>query len=245
MTYSEKYVAFLDILGFRDIVRSTADHPTSTEQSAELLEVLKSMGRRRRGTDVVIGDGFNFQQFSDSVVMSANCSPAGLDHLLNSIESLALQLLRKGLLLRGGIAKGQLYHDGNIVFGPAFLKAYELESVAANYPRIVLANSVYDDIQQYATLDDYAIIGTRVRVSDDGPAYADILRRFLVINQYQPTREELNSWNSCGGVLSELLKHAMEDPKKFEKIKWFVVYWNSTILQGVPEGLMMVKFPYQ
>lgn len=245
MTYSERYVGFVDILGFGDIIRSTGNPTANPKQSAELLKVLKSMGRRRRITDAVAGDDFKFQQFSDSIVMSANCSPAGLDHLLNSIENLALQLLRKGLLLRGGVAKGQLYHDGNILFGPAFLKAFELELVAAKYPRIVMANSVYDDVQRYAKLDEYAVIGTRVRVSDDGPAHVDVLNRLLVINQYQPTHEELDNWKSCEYVLEHLLNHAMEDPNKFEKIKWFAVYWNETISQGVPERLTMVKFPYQ
>lgn len=42
------------------------------------------------------------------------------------------------MLSRGGIAVGELYHQNGIIYGPALLTAYQLESQAATYPRIVL-----------------------------------------------------------------------------------------------------------
>ncbi len=39
--------------------------------------------------------------------------------------------------MRGGISVGHLYHDPKYLFGPAFIKAYDLESKIAKTPRII------------------------------------------------------------------------------------------------------------
>lgn len=51
---------------------------------------------------------------------------------------LQVQLLRKGILTRGGISKGKTIHANDILYGEGMLKAYHIESKVAVYPRIVL-----------------------------------------------------------------------------------------------------------
>lgn len=43
-----------------------------------------------------------------------------------------------GFLVRGGITIGPLYHDSNIVFGPALVRAATIEKDLARFPRVVL-----------------------------------------------------------------------------------------------------------
>lgn len=47
-------------------------------------------------------------------------------------------MLRREYLVRGAITRGALYHDDAVVVGPALVRAYELESQVAIYPRIIL-----------------------------------------------------------------------------------------------------------
>ena len=50
------------------------------------------------------------------------------------------------LLLRGGIAKGELTHNGSVIYGSALIKAVELENNQAKYPRIIIEQSVIEDL---------------------------------------------------------------------------------------------------
>ena len=63
-------------------------------------------------------------------------------------------------LCRGGISAGLLYHDDNnenqILFGPAFNRAYQLESELASIPRIILDSKVKNLIYDYNKSPDNA-----------------------------------------------------------------------------------------
>jgi len=48
-----------------------------------------------------------------------------------------------GVFVRRGISIGPLYHDTNVVFGPALVEAYKLESRIAKFPRILVSDQVY------------------------------------------------------------------------------------------------------
>ena len=58
--------------------------------------------------------------------------------------TIASRSLHLGLLLRGGICKGELLHLPDIVFGKAFLEAYCLERDTAKLPRLVVADAMVD-----------------------------------------------------------------------------------------------------
>jgi len=69
---------------------------------------------------------FQFQAFSDSIVVSVSSEIRGLAYLLNSIYIFTLSLMQDELLIRGAIAKGKLYHKKGVMFGPAFIEAHRL-----------------------------------------------------------------------------------------------------------------------
>lgn len=48
----------------------------------------------------------------------------------------------EGIVCRGAIAYGKFYHDDKYLFGPALVDAYETESKAAMYPRVIVDKSV-------------------------------------------------------------------------------------------------------
>lgn len=57
------------------------------------------------------------------------------------------------VLVRGGIARGQLIHDRIMVVGPAMIEAYRLESKEAFYPRIIIEKELKDQIE--SDIKDY------------------------------------------------------------------------------------------
>lgn len=67
-----------------------------------------------------------------------------------------------GWLVRGGITIGDFYIDDTIVWGPALLRAYELEDKLAIYPRIILDETVTSVLSISTIKNDF------VRVDKDG-----------------------------------------------------------------------------
>jgi len=109
--------------------------------------------------------------FSDSIVLSAVLDPEhpgtvfGVMNLGTVCARLSKEMLSNGYPIRGGIAYGDLYHDGQVVFGPALVEAYDLEHLHAVNPRIIFSKKA-------AGLFRFA--AQRPAVDADGWEYLDI-----------------------------------------------------------------------
>lgn len=93
------------------------------------------------------------QKFSDGMVIFVNLSKSeshyALSSLVPALASIAfsfLGALNRGYPFRGGIALGKGFQrlpDGlDEIYGPVVAKAYQLESIEAGYPRIVLDENI-------------------------------------------------------------------------------------------------------
>ncbi|WP_137805993.1 hypothetical protein [Pseudomonas sp. G(2018)] len=125
-TYEQCAVLFLDVLGFKRLIN---------ERREDLIEDALTITSRQYQSN------YKVSAFSDNMVVSiAFRHGHELAELIQFASSLTLHLLHVGILSRGGIAVGELRHQGSIVYGPALVEAHRLESQVANYPRIVLAH---------------------------------------------------------------------------------------------------------
>jgi hypothetical protein len=151
-------------------VRKTEQYTTNKRYDA-LVKTLTEIGSFNEDT-INERDDFQFQSFSDSLIMSTAATHTGLLHLLYLISNLSLRLLSNGLLMRGAIAKGKLHHDQFVMFGPAFLVAYNIETNIAKYPRVVLSREVYQDFRRLTP----GLKFPQILLADDGPPYCTCLR---------------------------------------------------------------------
>src|SRR5262245_9880289 len=126
MRYDDRYVAYMDILGFKSLVQRIPNEPTLYDQALEAFNVLETRVdiSLKLATEKL---GFRMQIISDGILMSSDNTGAGLEFLVLAIEHLSVALLRLGLFTRGGLAKGKLHHDDRVVFGEGLLQAYFLE----------------------------------------------------------------------------------------------------------------------
>jgi hypothetical protein len=224
MPYEERYVAFADILGFSNIVRKT--EPDSATQNS-LDEILAMIGSREGRPDEIVGVDFQFQAFSDSIVMSTKTEYFDLRYLLAQIRDLSLHLLGKGLLLRGAVARGKLYHSRGVMFGPAFLKAYHVERTIAKYPRVVLSREVRHHLEAFKS----ATNAPEILLGDDGPPYLHVFGHFRRPKEgsESPDPGKIRVAEECQRQIQRLLYESIYDPKHYEKLRWLAIYWNSTI----------------
>lgn len=183
--YEERYCLFLDILGFQShIDESVSSSGSNTQMSfINLLLALRqiSEGVNYREKIWVSGEARATSrmvtQFSDSVVISylkSEKNGHGVHSILMDVHNLQLKLISKGILLRGAVTAGLLYHGDDQVFGPALNEAVALERLA-NYPRVILDREILDEAGLLSKpKDDLSrTISSMVREDFDGIYYVD------------------------------------------------------------------------
>lgn len=152
--YQQKYVIFLDILGFSKKIESK-----NINYILDILSVFREEINRNNFNDIplcemhnqdgfqyvdicfedfkkICGDDFNCTSFSDNVVISINPKQitARID-VIRFCQSLQFELLKKGVIIRGGLSYGDIYHESDIVFGKALVDAVAIEK-KIKYPLI-------------------------------------------------------------------------------------------------------------
>jgi hypothetical protein len=243
--YPVRYVAFLDILAFRELITNLNKDETKLSSVRDLLRDIHNPDPELFKNFLPKSD-FRAQSISDAVAISAKMTPDGLAHMFMAIERLAQKLLKAGYLLRGAIAKGKVFHDHEMVFGEGVVRAYHYESKIALYPRIMLLREIVDDVNQCLKEDRLKnIFDGMVRRSKDGPQYLNVLRYYARIKEMKgddPKRETmLATITDIRNHIQRRLDEAVDEPEHFKKVHWFADYWNE-IFYGV-DGLKRIEGP--
>lgn len=225
--YEERYCAFVDILGFSQLV-SRLD----MEQIRRLLQIIHNPPTVGLVRNPELGD-VRAQSISDAVCISAACHAYGLMHLFFVLEELAIELLGEGHFLRGAIVRGKLFHDENMVFGEALIDAYRLEQDIARYPRIMITSAVIRDIVTYREDEQFdAQFFDSVAQSSDGPRFLNVLDGLatdLSVGTDHP--RHVRNCNKLADQIEIRLEESFDNPRYFEKVQWFVNYWNRTMME--------------
>jgi len=137
--YEDRYVAFLDLLGFTALVEAAEREPNERARLRESLRLMRDTLGEHPGL------GLRHTYFSDCIVISARRIPEGLWEVFHSIEVLTFNLLSCDVLVRGGVAAGAAHHTKDFVYGTAVVRAHSLESNSAIHPLTLLAPEVLAD----------------------------------------------------------------------------------------------------
>lgn len=133
--YENRIVAFLDILGFSALVGQLASHPDLRKKVHRALSEIRGYKESSLRNETAQRT-LEVSVFSDSIAISG--APDELTTIISSASHLQCQLLGLGILVRGGISIGPTFHAEDLLYGEGMLKAHELESKTAIYPRIVI-----------------------------------------------------------------------------------------------------------
>ena len=137
--FSDKFVAFVDILGFKSKVESAEQGDgLSLRELHDFTAALEN--QKHSGTIESYGPTicpesrhierdltYRVTQVSDCVVISAEVSPVGVINIIHHTYSTALKLLMKGVMLRGYLTRGNIFHDKNKFIGTGYHKALKGE----------------------------------------------------------------------------------------------------------------------
>ena len=187
--YTQYYVAFLDILGFKNIV--------NTSSFDKVLDIFKSIITNSEAVkalwhaaedDDISTEGERCKQYNESleetkihimsdsiVVATPDWHPESLAvvvDICNSIQTLLFNL-NAPILLRGAIAIGDFYLNENLVFGKGLVDAYWAQEKYAVYPRIIVSNDI--TVGRRVSIDN----DNDLPKDEDGYYYINCIERYL------------------------------------------------------------------
>jgi hypothetical protein len=186
--YKKCIVAFIDVVGFREHILGTRSNSKNIESIHFAFSSIEKYSRFEmsffRKTSPM---SVKIKMFSDTIVISSsNTSWESFISVLGDVSQLqALLTLCGGFFLRGCITVGDHYQDNNILFGPAVIRAYDLERIAL-WPRVILD----PNILTLPKMDrSYLLHRHFCRVGHDGLLYVDYLTMFFEYQVWRLTKE--------------------------------------------------------
>jgi hypothetical protein len=137
VSYSNRFIGFLDILGFKEILKDAA----KSSPNDLFHSIVDSYWFFSASA------ALDFQIMSDSVIISSRDEhPASFISIANATNNLRNSFLERGILLRGAISFGPHFQSHGICISPALVEAYEVETQLAKDPRIVCSRSALDRV---------------------------------------------------------------------------------------------------
>lgn len=226
--YETCIVTFVDILGFREIV---AKRPA--DEISEMLRLLRKtteISEEPQGKPEV-----DFYAFSDSIVRVRRISEPVLETIgveANDIGLAQLDLAHRGVLIRGGMTVGEVCSDGRTIFGPAMIRAYDIESKNAISPRILIDPMVLESAGVGDLVNSKKIAGFMGNVLSN-PLNDGVIIDYLLI--------ALDELDEDADVLELLRRHkelieygltaAVENSRIRAKYEWMLRYHNRFVMQ--------------
>lgn len=232
--YRPSILTFVDILGFREIAQKG--------KPEDIKELLESLKREATPDDNLAKDlEMSFLTFSVCTVRvvpvdsrSNKKFPSGiLWHELLSLVYLQARLVRKKCFIRGGLTVDDIYIDGNMVFGPAIIKAYMLESEFAVYPRIVVDPAVFplfekdQLLRNHDTATEWEYLQKVIRRDSDGLYFVDYISGILT--EFDEEGMEFDFLAAHKEVVLESARAHDGLNKVAAKYLWLANYHNTVV----------------
>jgi len=171
----DRLLLYMDILGFSKIVDKNRKITMDTRDVliSNLPAFCDSILDKYLNGQGIDSD-IRFLWGSDTIAVSTSIDNSR--QLFEIYDDIANKFFCHGLVLRGNISIGELYHENNI-WGPAFIKAVELEKTD-KYPRIIISHETFDRIRAASQNDFFNYL---VESEIDGYMYFDYIE--YVINK--------------------------------------------------------------
>ena len=244
--YVNAFVTFIDILGFKDIIKNK--DPKIINSLLDAIKGFSSLPQRRKPPYNQIEYLPIVTQFSDSIVriqpiINSEDKTDEIDILEFFYEEISSLTIAQGnlacnsILVRGGMTYGEICVHNNRIFGPAFNRAYYIESKLAKYPRIIIdgflctnTKNVVADESKYDWLDFTEQLYEYVQRVDDGLWCLDYLPIIYDAKHSLDIKNEdvlVAHRNAIKFLLDDALKK--NDENILMKIRWLINYHNRII----------------
>ena len=218
--YKESIVAFLDFLGFRQLVCQCKDGAIDIIKSIDssINHVFETVKSETAGA-------VSIKLFSDCFCLS--CNNSNVAEMVDALCFLQLFLAKDGIFVKGGLSKGNHFDNDRIIFSEGLINAYELQE-HDKYPRVI----VDDSLVQKMITESHTLAGDKITdfisIAPDGKYFLDYLhslREGELIDEF----DDLIAMHKQNIV--EQVKNNYNDYIVIEKYMWLAEYHNSKFSQ--------------
>ena len=263
--YEQRFVGFVDLLGFEQIVFKTSREPYRPDQTDDdrnnlLSKIVAALSIDK--TDyaaecfALLNEPYDSntlliksKTFSDSIMFSADHSEQGLCVLLHSIFWVSRFMMREGFYCRGAITSGEIFwkdEDGHpIVFGPGLNKAIRLERGNAEIARVILCNASAKKLDEYRSKPKsknlIQFLDQHVTQAKDGPWQVNFFADFssLDVSQKASKKDELQT---LANKLRAVMVEYTESPRVYRKLRAVAEQINS-VAETVGISTPLLRLP--
>lgn len=153
LRYEKKLLYFIDILGFRELVKRSS--------AGDVFRIIRAFMSETINFMKIPYESFKKHDiptfyFSDHVITVVDYDINNKLDLYAAVYAVMYRLSRiqlyllslYGILIRGSVVYGDIFYDiqNNIIYGPALVEAYEFESKSVLYPRIGISNNIIHEL---------------------------------------------------------------------------------------------------
>lgn len=254
LKYEKRIIAFIDILGFRELIKDSEKNPATLEKIYEVITYFKNWEKpeswnlktieieedaQKKGlANFDLSNKSTCTCFSDSIIVSIKISDGDINAILSTlianISYIGSYIIQKGILFRGAITIGNIIHqDNGIILGQGFIDAYNLESKLATFPRIVVSDKLIKEL-------NYPLEAKRNRYpyhqyltrDKDGCIGFNQLKYFEVVQSWTEMKEAIlkEALDKTRKVIIEGLDFSFELPSVHSKYQWLKNEYNSLII---------------
>lgn len=221
MHTKNRYLAFIDILGFKAIFDKLGDPEMLGDQMSVMLQSSIRSALSRANVEVdddsdlnVLSD-IKVYQFSDSIVLyTEDDSHDSLMNIIITLNLLFAQSIIRGFPLRGALTQGKLYVKGSVVVGDALIRAYKLES-RQEWAGLVI-DCELQDTELQLLLEQKLVIECEVSMKDELDKTKILQEKQIVINWPQYCGTKISSEEE---FIRSFSKYSGEPEKDIDKNK--------------------------
>lgn len=243
VNYNLRYVAFLDLLGFKNMVNQSVENQTILNNINRALNYIGGIQHDNyNGIMSMVDLGKQVTVFSDSYDA---LMPGGGFHVLMDLVYICNDLLGIGIPVRGGVTVGPLIHDELKCYGPAMVEAYMMESQRAADPRIIINQNVLEhDLSRPGganTIEYEAeyLMGIVKKDPHDGLIFLDYMKQ---CNEFdEPAVYDDYILRTREFIIRNLNIYA-NDRRLCSKYEWLKWYYNETVasVYAKPEQFLIL-----
>ena len=250
--YQPHLIAFIDILGFKELVNETDKNSAKLNEVLKILHFLKTWELPNAwGLELVEieesaqykgVENFNISKiteatvFSDSIVVSVKAEKKineRFTSLVANLSALGAKMMEEGILIRGAITIGNLYHKSGVILGNGMIEAYQLELKSAVFPRIILSKTLIKELNYplLAKRDRYGYHQYLQRYEDGCVGFHQMIYYCVIQSWNKMTPLILkDNLDKIRKTIIQGLDSNFEHRDVFDKFKWLKDEYNSLII---------------
>ena len=212
-------VAFIDILGVSAKIKNSVE-----EAIQDIWVFCHRVMKTTYNTNVKV------KIFSDNILLCASLENGEHTQVLNEFFSIindieTTMINGNHLFVRGAIVVGNIHFEENFVLGEALLKAYEIESKVAIFPRIIIDETVFEYVDK-----DFQYF----KKDMDGLYFFDFLSVAGYVHTNHKTKRlgKFLNWPQFKANILENYQKNRNNYSVLQKMNWLKRYCNDYYIEN-------------